>query len=198
MTFTGFGCNLACKWNKGPAAGYASCSWGEDEMCPAAGPEMFVFWSLGAFLTILATTALPSKFGRKFVLAVTNLMAKSIGIEYKMHDETLVVKPWHVPTPGVRGEPGTMSTMGKILTGIADVQAKFLALTDPVMQKDLRNGGTWKKKDTYGMFYGDYNQNGTIWALFLLLKNLLVGIMLTSCEVSMCSVPCACGIGGKD
>jgi hypothetical protein len=71
-----------------------------------------------------------------------------------MHDETLVVKPWHVPTPGVRGEPGTMSTMGKFLTGIADVQAKFLALTDPVMQKDLRNGGTWKKKDTYGMFYG--------------------------------------------
>jgi|AntRauMFilla1563_2_1112583.scaffolds.fasta_scaffold08784_3 hypothetical protein len=58
------------------------------------GPEMFVFWSLGAFLTILATTALPSKFGRKFVLAVTNLMAKSIGIcSYQTF--LLSLAPWH-------------------------------------------------------------------------------------------------------
>ena len=56
----------------------------------------------------------------------------------------------------------------------------------------MRNRGFWKKKNTYSMFYGDFNHNGMIWAMFLMLKSLLVGVMLTTCDVEMCSVPCPC------
>ena len=42
------------------------------------------------------------------------------------------------------------------------------------------------------MFYGDFNHNVMIWAMFLMLKSLLVGVMLTTCDVEMCSVPCPC------
>jgi len=46
--------------------------------------------------------------------------------------------------------------MGKFFTGLADASAKISAATDPEMQKELRNIGTWKKKDTYSMFYGSF------------------------------------------
>ena len=47
------------------------------------------------------------------------------------------------------------------------------------------------------MFYGEFNHNGILWAVFLMLKSLLVGVMLTSCEVEMCSVPCSCAQDGE-
>jgi hypothetical protein len=196
MTFSAFGCKLDCRPPSGKYDLFKHfvkhCTWGEEEICVSSAPEMVVFWILGFLLNGLAIL-LQSKPGRKFVIAITNSLSKSIGVEYKMHDETLVVKPWHTPTPGLRGEPGEMSSMAKFFTTLADTWARFNALTDPKMQKDLRCMGTWKKKDTYGMFYGDFNHNGAIWAAFLMFKNLMVGAMLTTCEATMCSVPCECG-----
>ena len=196
MTFSSFGCALDCT---NPATGkydvrqgFKYCTWGEDPVCEPTAPEMIVLWVMGVLLTAL-TSLIGSKMGRSFIVALTNSISKSIGIEYKMHPETLVIKPWHKPTPGLRGEPGKMNYMGRTLTQIADLSAKFSALTDPDMQKDLRVRGKWKNKDTFAMFYGDFNHNGIIWALFLMLKNLLVGIMLTNCDVTMCSIPCPCG-----
>jgi len=115
-----------------------------------------VFWAIGAILVYLSSAGVGSKYGRKFVLAVTNFFSKSIGVEYKMHAETLVIRTWHVPTPGLRGEPGSMSMMGKFFNSLADASAKISAATDPEMQKELRNIGTWKKKDAYSMFYGSF------------------------------------------
>ena len=161
ITFSSYGCEMTCK---DPTTGVFDllkfnaehCTWGEDkENCPQSGPEMFIFWIVGVLLIVLASTVLGSKYGRKFVIAITNSISKSVGIEYKMHQDTLVVKAWHTPTPGVRGEPGEMSSTGKLLTSLANLRAQFLALTDPEMQKDLRNLGAWKKKDTYAMFYGE-------------------------------------------
>ena len=196
MTFSAFGCKLDCRPPAGKydlfKHGLKHCTWGEDEMCAPTAPEMIVFWVLGFLLNGLAIL-LGTKLGRKFVIAATNALSKCIGIEYEMHDETLVVKPWHTPTPGLRGQPGEMSSMAKFFTFLANVWARFNALTDAEMQKDLRCMGAWKKKDTYGMFYGDFNHNGAVWAVFLMIKNLMVGIMLTSCDVAMCSVPCECG-----
>ena len=40
---------------------------------------------------------------------------------------------------------------------------------------------------------GNFNHNGMVWALFLMFKNVLVGVMLTTCDVSMCTVTCPCG-----
>jgi hypothetical protein len=165
ITFSSYGCEMTCK---DPTTGVFDllkfnaehCTWGEDkENCPQSGPEMFIFWILGVLLIVLASTVLGSKYGRKFVIAITNSISKSVGIEYKMHQDTLVVKAWHTPTPGVRGVPGDMSGVGKLLTSLANLRAQFLALTDPEMQKDLRNLGTWKKKDTYAMFYGEIMRN---------------------------------------
>ena len=194
MTYTSFACEM--KFVRSPFYCVHPCgpsfSWGEDETCAQAGPEMFVFWLVGTFLIILSGM-LSSKHGRKFVLALTNSISKSIGVEYRMHDETLVIKAWHTPTPGVRGQPGEMGSVGKMLTFVSDMSARFSALTDPQYQNALRNRGKWKKKDTYAMFYGEYNHNGMLWAMFLMFKSLLVGVLLTSCEVSMCSVPCPCG-----
>ena len=165
ITFSSYGCEMTCK---DPATGVFDlakfnaehCTWGADEMCEQSGPEMFIFWILGVLLIVLASTVLGSKYGRKFVIALTNSISKSVGIEYKMHEDTLVVKAWHTPTPGLRGEPGVLSGTGKFLTSLANVRAQFLALTDPAMQNDLRNLGTWKKKDTFAMFYGEMMWNG--------------------------------------
>ena len=160
ITFSSYGCEMTCK---DPATGVFDllkfnaehCTWGQDDMCPQAGPEALIFWIVGVVLVVLATTVLGSKYGRKFVLFLTNALSKSVGIEYKMHEETLVVKAWHTITPGIRGESGQMSSMGKILTSLANMQAQFAAFMDPDMQKALRNKGSWKKKDTFAMFYGE-------------------------------------------
>ena len=196
MTFSAFGCKLDCRPPSGKYDLFKHfvkhCTWGEEEICASSAPEMIVFWILGFLLNGLAIL-MGRKPGRKIVIAVTNCLSKSIGVEYKMHDETLVVKPWHTPTPGLRGEQGKMGAIAKFFTTLADTWARFNALTDPKMQKDLRDMGKWKKKDTYGMFYGEFNHNGAIWAAFLMFKNLMVGAMLTSCEATMCSVPCECG-----
>ena len=138
ITFSSYGCEMTCK---DPATGVFDltkfkaehCTWGEDDMCPESGPEMFIFWILGVLLIVLASTVLGSKYGRKFVIGITNSISKSIGIVYKMHEDTLVVKAWHTPTPGVRGEPGEMSGTGKFLTSLSNLRAQFLALTDPGM-----------------------------------------------------------------
>jgi len=97
MTFTSFGCKMTCE---DPATGKFSWkidkhfSWVADKECPKAGPEQFgtntVFWAIGAILVYLSSAGVGSKYGCKFVLAVTNFFSKSIGIEYKMHGETLV------------------------------------------------------------------------------------------------------------
>ena len=196
MTFHSYDCKLDCRPPSGKYDLFKHfvkhCTWGKDEICAATAPRAVLFWILGFLLNGLALL-LGYKPGRKLVLAVTNRLSRSIGVEYRMHEYTLVVKPWHVPTPGLRGEPGEMSSMGKFFTTLADFTARFEALFDPTMQKDLRCIGSWKKKDTYGMFYGDFNHNGAIWAAFLMFKNLMVGAMLTSCEATMCSVPCECG-----
>jgi len=192
MGYTSFGCEMTGGNLFLPEQDRRKFSWGKDESCAVSGPEMFIFWIAGTFLIVLSGL-LGSKPGRGFILTLTNTLSKRIGVEYKMHAETLVIKAWHVVTPGIRGEPGEMGGMAKFLTFMADLSAKFNALTDPEIQKSLRNRGTWKRKNTYAMFYGEYNQNGMIWAMFLMLKACLTGIMLTSCEVSMCSVPCPCG-----
>ena len=194
MTYTSFGCNMSAVNPSTQGFDLAHFSWGvEDPSCVESGPEMFAFWLSGTFLIVISTV-LTSFHGRRFVLFVTNSLSSSIGVTYRMHDQTLVVKPWHTPTPGVRGEPGDMNTRAKFLTWLADMSARFSALTDPEMQKvgflarvseilfhfrivhpffgidilltllqDQRNRGSWKKKDTYAMFYGDFNHNGMIW-----------------------------------
>ena len=129
------------------------------------------------------------------VLFLTNSISKSIGVTYAMHPNTMAVKISYKPIPGIRDEPGKLSGLAKTLTTIADLFAKFEALTDPQMQNDLRNRGIWTKKDTFSMFYGEHNHNGAIWALFLMFKNVVVGVMLTSCNAVLCSVPCPCGSG---
>jgi len=84
--------------------------------------------------------------------------------------------------------------MARRLTNLADIQAKLWALKSPKNLKPLRKRGKWTKKDTYFMFYGEFAKFGAFWVVFLMLKNLLVGMMLTTCEVSMCAVPCPCGM----
>lgn len=167
-------------------------TWGQDPMCESLGPEMGIFWLLSAVL-LMGTSLLGKKWGRKFTVGLTNILSKPIGVKYVMHSVTMVVQPHHVPTPGLRGEPGRLGFVGRILTGIANLNAQFNALTDPEYQKDLRNLGHWKKKDTFSMFYSSFNHNGVTWAMFLMFKNIMVGTLLTTCDLSMCSRPCPCG-----
>ena len=134
MTYTSFGCQVTALNPNTQAFDLAHFSWGENESCPESGPEMFVFWLSGSLLIALSVL-LGSFHGRRFVLLVTNSLSKSIGIVYKMHEQTMVIKAWHTPTPGLRGEPGRMNTMAAFLTFLADGSARFNALTDPEIQK---------------------------------------------------------------
>ena len=203
MLWTSFDCTISSK----------------DPVCSRVVGNVFTLWILGSLLTLLAT-GLGSYHGRRLVLAVTNRLSVSVGIEYKMHPKTQVITEWHRQlntstsaaktirrqSSGYRNtadpsskdryprNQGSMGRLGRFLTSLADVCAKFSALTDPAMQQDLRNRGCWKKKDKYSMFYSEYNDNAPIWALFLFLKNLVVGVMLTSCDAHLCAVPCPCGI----
>ena len=157
MTYTTFDCKMtltgAANETVSTDANSTSSFWGDAPQCKEEGPLVFIFWLLGSFLTLLATTILSSKPGRKFVLAVTNSISKSIGISYTMHLETLVEKVSYKPTPGIRGEPGELAGMAKTLTTLADLWARLCALFDPQMQHSLRNRGVWKKKDTFSMYY---------------------------------------------
>jgi hypothetical protein len=161
MTYTSFGCTMSAINPSTQAFDLAFFSWGlEDDSCVASGPEMFAFWLAGTALIALSTL-LGSFHGRRFILFVTNSISGSIGITYKMHDETLVVKAWHTPipgregivicllshcqrlmtgpnhspSPGLRGEPGTMNGRARFLTWLADTSARLNALTDPEMQR---------------------------------------------------------------
>ena len=110
MTYTSLGCDMTAKNPSTLGFDLAHFSWGEEESCTETGPEMLAFWLAGVFLTALSFL-LGSFPGRRFVLLVTNSLSKSIGIVYKMHEQTMVIKAWHTPTPGLRGEPGRMNTM---------------------------------------------------------------------------------------
>ena len=59
-------------------------------------------------------------------------------------------------------------------------QAKFKAATDPVSLKTLRSRGRWRKTDSLKVFYGDHNDRGLFYSQFLLLKNVITGLLLYS------------------
>ena len=61
---------------------------------------------------------------------------------------------------------------------MAWVQAKVEAILSPSNLWDLRHRGKWVKTNELKVFYSESNDRGIQYALFITVKNVIVGIIL--------------------
>jgi membrane protein implicated in regulation of membrane protease activity len=146
---------------------------------------------LGAFFLLLARRFSTSKFGRSAVVALTNQFASFSGQRYRL--EKKVVKLnfqskksntfWVIHTDEKfvpSGDDCLHSVKSMFISGVSFLKAKIDAVSDQKMLDSLRSRGKWKKADSLKLFYEESTSFGFFFQMFILIKNLLVGLLITS------------------
>jgi hypothetical protein len=145
---------------------------------PTASP---IFFSVGA-ISLFIATQMSSKVGRSVIVSITNIPARSIGKVFVIVESGAVEeRDLSTCSKGSKVSKLTKSVLGSLGT----LQAKMFAATNPKIIKALSNQGRWKKKDSLSMFYGNFNQRGIYFSVFLMAKNLFLGVLLTTEPVAI-------------
>jgi membrane protein implicated in regulation of membrane protease activity len=150
-----------------------------------------ILLSLGALFLLLARVFSASKFGRSAVVALTNKFAALSGERYVL--EKKVVKFnlqskkmntfWIIRTednivPSGRGCFYSLKFL--FMSALSFFNAKLEAISDQKMLDSLRSRGRWKKSDSLRVFYEEFTTMGFYFHMFLLIKHLLIGLLITS------------------
>jgi hypothetical protein len=137
---------------------------------------LFVF----GFLMLLVARFVSKRTGRRLVLLWTNVLASYCGNRFEMLEGGAVVqrkvqRVSYVQKLVIRV---TWWPMMCFIWTMAWIQAKLEAMVDPDHLWELRHRGKWTKEDSLKTFYGEYNDRGAYFAVFLMIKNILLGMVL--------------------
>ena len=147
--------------------------------------------SLGAVFLLLARVFSTSKFGRSTVVALTNKFAPLSGEWYLLEKKVVKLNLqskqtntiWIIQTEEsfVPSGQGCLHTVKLLfMSVISFFKAKFEFVFDPKALNSLRSRGRWKKTDSLKVFYEESTIIGFCFQMFILIKQLLVGLLTTS------------------
>uniref|UniRef100_A0A6T8A0N1 Tyrosine-protein kinase ephrin type A/B receptor-like domain-containing protein n=1 Tax=Cryptomonas curvata TaxID=233186 RepID=A0A6T8A0N1_9CRYP len=136
---------------------------------------LFVF----GFISLIIAATLSYKPGRNVVVFLTNILAHHVGKRFTIVEGNAVVEQ-------NRDYTETHSIVLKVyrillaffVSCMAWIQAKIEVILDPSMLWALRHRGKWVKKDELKVFYSELNDRAIYFAVFLMIKNVIIGITL--------------------
>ena len=138
-----------------------------------------LLFAFGFMLLVIACT-FSCRPGRMVVVFLTNICAHHVEKRFLMIEGDIVVeqKCKSPPTHCVVYRVYRLS-LAAFISCMAWIQAKLEAIFDPSNVWALRHRGKWVKKNNLKIFYSELNDRGIYFAVFLMIKNVLIGIILT-------------------
>ena len=127
------------------------------------------------FFCLLISYFISLKLGRLLVVSITNILGSHLAKKFTIlengaveeHDKMLPIS-----------RTLSQSLLVGLVSCMAWVQAKVEAILSPSNLWDLRHRGKWVKTNELKVFYSESNDRGIQYALFITVKNVIVGIIL--------------------
>jgi hypothetical protein len=136
---------------------------------------LFVF---GFVLLIIAGT-LSYRPGRHVVVFLTNILAYHVRKHFIIIEGNAVVeKDFDYPETYNIIFKSYRAFLAIFVSCMAWIQAKIEVIVDPNLLWALRHRGKWVKKDELKIFYSELNDRAIYFAVFLMIKNVIIGITL--------------------
>ena len=147
---------------------------------------LFVF----GFICLALAATLSLSPGRKLVVSLTNMMASCIGKEFVMEEGGGIIEN-HVEISNLNTCVSRISFffISTFVSTGSWIQGKVEAMLDPDNLWDLSHRGKWVKKDALKSFYSDLSDRGIYFAVFQIIKNVIIGITLADSPVLVSDVP---------
>jgi hypothetical protein len=136
---------------------------------------LFVF----GFVSLIIAGTLSYTPGRKAVVFLTNILAYHVGKRFIIVEGNAVVEQnrEYAETHNIVFKFYRL-LLAVFVSCMAWIQAKIEAIFDPNMLWALRHRGKWVKKDELKIFYSELNDRAIYFAVFLMIKNVIIGITL--------------------
>ena len=135
---------------------------------------LFVF----GFISLILAMTISRRPGRKLVVYLTNIFAAHLGKKFVMVEGDAVMEENIVASSeGVFSLVCYPFISAFVLVG-AWIQAKVDVMLDPLNIWNLSHRGKWIKKDELKVFYSELNDRGIYFSIFLMIKNVIIGITL--------------------
>ena len=147
---------------------------------------LFVF----GFICLALAATLSLSPGRKLVVSLTNMMASCIGKEFVMEEGGGIIEN-HVEISNLNTCVSRISffLISTFVSTGSWIQGKVEAMLDPDNLWDLSHRGKWVKKDALKSFYSDLSDRGIYFAVFQIIKNVIIGITLADSPTLVSDIP---------
>ena len=134
------------------------------------------FFVIGSSLLVFAST-LSCRPGRKLVVSLTNVIAAHLEKRFVMLKGGAIVEERHqLSLPNCFCTKVCSRAVSAIIFCFAWIQAKVEAILDPYNIWILSHRGRWVKKNELKVYYTELNDRGIFFALFVIIKNVIIGI----------------------
>ena len=133
---------------------------------------LFVF----GFISLLAAILMSYMPGRRVVVALTNIISSHLGKNFIIVKGGAVLEVKTKPNSCLFGCCAWTASI--FVSCAAWIQAKVETMFDPANLWSLSHRGKWVKKDALKVYYSELNDRGIYFAVFLMIKNVLIGITL--------------------
>ncbi len=144
---------------------------------PANSVVQTVLLFIFGFLSLISAKAISLRPGRKFVIYLANVLAFHLGKKYLMVEGDVVIEE-RFEMISTRVSKFRNACMSAFASFGAMVQAKAEAMFDPLNLWALSHRGKWVKKDELKVYYAELNDRGVFFSVFLMVKNVILGITL--------------------
>ena len=116
-------------------------------------------------------------------MLLTNVLAHHLGKQFVMVENGAVLEiKLEMQFNSTQKKTGLFDCCQGLLHGLvwlmAWIQAKIETSLDDSLLWNLRHRGHWIKKDNLKIFYTDLNDRGVYFAVFLTIKNVIIGVVL--------------------
>jgi len=140
-----------------------------------------IYFAVGIVLNVLCSLFFKKRSGRALACKLTNLFGGCVGIKYSINKKTNVITTEKVDKKYLFMLP--------IVGLYAWIGAKFAAFVKKEDLEILSQRGEWvtskdgeDNTDVFAMFYEEFTNSGSWFIVFLMIKNLCVGLLLLTDE----------------
>lgn len=140
-----------------------------------------IYFVIGILLSVFCSLFFKKRQGRGFACKMTNLFGGCVGIKYSIDYRTNVISSEEIDKK--------YAFMYPIVSVYASIAAKFAAFAKREDLEILSQRGEWvtskdgeDNKDAFAMFYEEFTQFGSAFIVFLMFKNICVGLLLLTDE----------------
>jgi hypothetical protein len=145
----------------------------------AHGKARVVLLFLAGIIALIAAVCLSSKLGRRVVVAMTNSLAWHLGYRFVIMEGGSVERiSINTVLPSGLVSKILFSIVTVFTSTMGWILAKVEVMAHPSNLWDLSNRGRWVRENNLGAFYSEYNDRGAFYAIFLMGKNVILGILL--------------------